>query len=151
MGVRQNKHTCSGGLILIIGLGAAIRGSQYPVGTLHRMGPGFFPTMLGLILAVLGLATTLSGQWEQSPVTPARQKPQRRAWFCICASLVAFVVVGRYGGLLPATAATVFVAAMGDGGNTVSTAMLLACSVTAVCIVVFWWALHLQFPLFAWG
>jgi hypothetical protein len=45
----------------------------------------------------------------------------------------------------------VFIAALGDRQNSVKAAFYLALSITAVSVVVFWWALQVQFPLFNWG
>jgi len=45
----------------------------------------------------------------------------------------------------------VFIGALGDRENTLTSAAMLAAACSAVCVVVFWWALHLQFPLFQWG
>ena len=40
----SNKDYYGGALMMLIGLAAVIQGRQYPVGTLSRMGPGFFPS-----------------------------------------------------------------------------------------------------------
>jgi hypothetical protein len=89
---------------------------------------------------------------RSAPVaTLARLRPEWRGWFCICASIVAFVVLGNYGGLLPASFATVFIAALGDRKNSLAAALALAAAMTLVCFVVFWWLLRLQLPLFQWG
>jgi hypothetical protein len=77
--------------------------------------------------------------------------PEWRGWFCIGASIVAFVALGKYGGLLPATFAIVFISALGDRQNTVASVAVLALACAVVCVVVFWWALQIQFPLFQWG
>jgi hypothetical protein len=61
------------------------------------------------------------------------------------------VLVGKFGGLLPATFAIVFIAALGDRDNSIQSAAVLASAMCAICIVVFWWALQLQLPLFQWG
>src|SRR6202051_5100711 len=45
----------AGGLMLLIGVGAAVTGTGYKFGTLARMGPGFMPVVLGVVLAFLGL------------------------------------------------------------------------------------------------
>jgi putative tricarboxylic transport membrane protein len=45
----------AGGLMLLLGTGAAVTGSGYKFGSLARMGPGFMPVMLGILLAFLGI------------------------------------------------------------------------------------------------
>lgn len=43
--------------MLLIGLGVALKGwSSYRLGTLMHTGPGFLPTALGAILALIGIA-----------------------------------------------------------------------------------------------
>ena len=73
------------------------------------------------------------------------------AEFCIVLSIVAFIVFGTYGGLLPATFAVVFISALGDRQNTLKSAFVLAVAMSIISVVIFWWALKLQFPLFTWG
>ena len=80
----------------------------------------------------------------------ARLRPEWRGWFCICAGVVAFAVLGRYGGLVPATFASVFIAALGDRKNSLLASLVLAAAMTVVCVVVFWWLLKIQLPLFGW-
>lgn len=147
----RNKDYYGGALMMTIGLAAAYQGMHYPVGTLARMGPGFFPLALGLILACVGLAIAVSGRWATSAADLKPRPPEWRGWFCICASIVAFAVIGKYGGLLPATFAIVFIAALGDRQNTLLNAVVLASAISLICVIVFWWGLQLQLPLFGWG
>jgi hypothetical protein len=162
---KYNKDYYGGGLMILIGLGVLLQGMKYKVGTLNRMGAGFFPVALGALLALTGTAIALSAKYaakqaakRASPVAaagvPADEKtpaPQWRGWICITLSIVAFVVLGKYGGLLPATFSVVFIAAMGDRQNSIRSALVLSLAMALVAVVVFWWALQLQFPLFQWG
>jgi hypothetical protein len=149
---QYNRDYYGGALMLLIGLAAAIQGSRYPVGTLSHMGPGFFPTALGVILACLGIAIAFGAR--RTPKDAPEEKPlapEWRGWACIIASVVAFIVVAKWGGFVPATFAITFISAMGDRDNTVREAALLAVAMAAVCVAVFWWALKMPFPLFGWG
>jgi hypothetical protein len=137
--------------MIALGLAAAVQGSSYPIGSLSRMGPGFFPVALGVILALAGLAIAVTARFEENAVDAKSLAPEWRGWFCICAGIVAFVVLGKYGGLVPATFAIVFVSALGDRENSLAGAALLALACVVVAIVVFRFALQLQFPLFQWG
>jgi hypothetical protein len=147
----SNRDYYGGALMIAIGLGAVVQGRQYPIGTLSRMGPGFFPVALGAILAFTGLAIIVTARFAARPAEDARLPPEWRGWFCIGLSLIAFVVLGKYGGLVPATFAVVFIAGLADRENTIVAAMVLALATVAICIVVFWWALQMNFPLFGWG
>jgi hypothetical protein len=148
---KYNKDYYGGGLMMLLGLGAVLQGMTYQVGTLSRMGPGFFPVALGGLLALTGALIALTAKGAVPEADEKVLPPEWRGWICISLSIVAFVVLGTYGGLLPATFAVVFIAAMGDRQNTVKSALLLSLSMVVVAVVVFWWALQIQFPLFRWG
>ncbi|MDR3522163.1 MAG: tripartite tricarboxylate transporter TctB family protein [Acidocella sp.] len=145
------KDILGGGLMLVIGLGTCWQAAQYELGSLQQMGPGFFPMSLGVILAVTGLLILISGLRTAPEMPRMKWQPQWRGWLCICTSLVAFVVIGNFFGLLPATFSTVLIAAFGDRKNSLAAAIILAACMTLVCLIVFWWLLQVQFPLFKWG
>ncbi len=150
---KYNKDHGGGALMFVLGLGAMFQGMSYKVGSLSRMGPGFFPMALGILLALMGAAIffTAHKNEDDAKIKEEPLPPEWRAWFLIVLSLVAFIVFGIYGGLLPATFAVVFISAMADRENTVKQAVLLSLALSVVCVVVFWWALDMQFPLFRWG
>jgi hypothetical protein len=75
---------------------------------------------------------------------------QWRGWLCIVGGVLSFVVLGEHGGLVPATFASVFVAALGDRRNSWRAAAALAALMTLLGTVVFHYGLHLLLPLFAW-
>ena len=52
----RKRDFYAGGLMMLLGLGVALKGSSYRAGTLMHMGPGFMPTALGIILVLLGIA-----------------------------------------------------------------------------------------------
>jgi hypothetical protein len=149
---RWNKDYYGGGLMLLLGLGAIWKGFDYHIGTLSRMGPGYFPVGVGAILALMGILI-MAGAIRQPAEQGAKTShpPEWRGWSAIVLGTIAFIVFGRYGGLLPATFAIVFISALGDRQNTVKSAFILAAAMVVVCLVVFSWALQLQFPLFRWG
>ncbi|WP_322102288.1 tripartite tricarboxylate transporter TctB family protein [Paraburkholderia sp. J41] len=140
-----------GALMLLIGLGAVVQGMQYGVGTVTHMQSGFFPVALGCVLALLGLVIAAGARKNAAGPQEEVLPPEWRGWICITLGILAFLVLGRYGGLVPATFAIVFVSALGDRDNTVRSAFLLAIAICAIAVVLFWWALKLPFPLFSWG
>ncbi|HEX7639775.1 MAG TPA: tripartite tricarboxylate transporter TctB family protein, partial [Burkholderiaceae bacterium] len=75
---------------------------------------------------------------------------QWRGWACIVGGVAAFVLLGEHGGLVPASFVSVFVAALGDRGNRVRDAALLAAGMTVFGVLVFHQGLHVLLPLFAW-
>ena len=105
---------------------------------------------MGVILAVVG--TLIIATAKRPAAGPqAGLAPEWRGWLCISAGIGAFVIIGQYGGLIPATLAIVFISALGDRQNTWVGAAVLAMAMTAICVVVFWWLLQVPFPLLRWG
>ena len=50
--IRSPKDFCAGLIYLAIGLGAIYIGRELPMGTALKMGPAYFPTVLGWLLVV---------------------------------------------------------------------------------------------------
>jgi len=155
--IHVKKDYYGGALMVFVGLVAAYAGFGYNVGTPARMGPGFFPVSVGLLLALTGLLIALSARSVKPQPAPGHghghghSLPDLRGSICIILSVLAFLLFGIYGGLVPATFAIVFISALGDRENTVTQAVLLALAMCMVSVIVFWWALRLQLPLFQWG
>src|ERR1700761_3330559 len=139
----------AGGLMMLLGIGAAVTGSGYKFGTLARMGPGFMPVVLGIVLAFLGIliAGTALGSSEPDDKKFLPDNPQWFGWLCILAGPVLFIVVGYYGGMIPAIFACVFVSALGDKTATYKSSFVLALVVTVFGVLLFHYLLNIPFPL----
>jgi len=154
---RVKKDYYGGTLIIIIGLLAVYAGLDYRTGTAARMGPGYFPVGIGVLLAITGLLIVLSARGDNAPAKKTaghghnHDIPDLRGGVCIVLGILAFLLFGVYGGLVPATFAIVFISALGDRSNTLTQALLLSLAMCVVAVVVFWWGLQLQLPLFQWG
>lgn len=145
----------AGGLMLLLGLGIAVKGSTYRGGTLMHMGPGFLPTALGIILVLLGIviaAASLAGDGDGDShgqsILP--EQPQWWAWFCILMSPVAFIFFGRYFGMAPGTFACVFIAALGDKTASWKGTIILASVVTVFGVSLFSYFLQVPMPILTW-
>lgn len=151
---RSKIDLAGGAIIALLGVGAILEGMKYSVGTLARMGPGFFPVWLGIILILLGLlvaATADPVAEEDMEHDISKDPPEWRGWGCVVAGVIAFIIVGRWGGLVPATFALVLISAMGDRETTFFKSVILAIGVTIVGTFIFSYLLQLQFPMFRWG
>jgi uncharacterized membrane protein YhdT len=139
----------AGGLMLLLGVGAAVTGSGYKFGTLARMGPGFMPVVLGIVLAFMGIliaGTALaSSEPDDSKFLP--NSPQWFGWACIVAGPIMFIILGHYGGMIPAVFACVFVSALGDKTATYKSSFILALGVTVFGVLLFHYLLNIPFPL----
>lgn len=144
----QRRDYYAGALIMLLGAGAAIIGSRYTIGSLTRMGPGFFPTTLGILLAVIGVFIAGSASYGSKPDTvEASLRPDWRGWLCIVSGAGLFIILASRAGLVPATLACVFVAALGDRSNNWKNALGLAVGVTIFGTLLFAYGLRVQIPL----
>ncbi len=146
---KWSKDLFAGALMVLVGLASVGGGLRLHIGTLMHMGPGFFPVAVGVVLTLVGIAIALTGMRDGGPAIAAIQ-PDWRGWGCIVASMVAFIVLAAYGGLVPATFAVVFIAALGDRKNNLRQSLWLSLGMIAVSVIVFRWGLKLQLPLFGW-
>ncbi|WP_353193340.1 tripartite tricarboxylate transporter TctB family protein [Pandoraea pnomenusa] len=150
-----NRDHFGGGLMLVAGLAVVMIGRNYEVGSLRSMGPGFFPVMLGVVLALIGIAIAAGAKPVQEAADESGShpefKPEWRGWICIILSVVAFVVLGEYFGFIPAVFAVVLISALGDRENTIGRVVLLSLAATVFGVIVFSWLLKVQMPLLVWG
>ena len=150
----RKKDFYAGGLMILLGLGIALKGATYRTGTLMHMGPGFLPTALGVILILIGIAIGAAalaqsdGEHDESILPP---NPQWWAWGCILLSPVFFIVFGRYFGMAPGTFACVFIAALGDRTATWLSTIVLSTVVTVFGVGLFSYFLQVPMPIFTLG
>lgn len=142
--------------VLLIAIGVAVFaiGVRYRMGTLVHMGAGYIPVVLGVIMTSVGLLLGIlakAGTPQEVAEQKLRKPPDARGVLCILLAIVAFVVLGAYGGLIPATFASVFIAALGDRHNTWRSASLLAVTMVVFGVIVFHFGLRVQLALFKWG
>lgn len=55
MKIRNQRDFGAGIMYMVIGLFFAIMATNYPMGTAAKMGPGYFPFYLGILMFLLGL------------------------------------------------------------------------------------------------
>src|SRR6202012_3963962 len=102
---------------------------HYPMGSLLRMGPGFFPSVIAVLIVLLGLALTASprrAQWG-----PASIRIQWRSVLAVAAGVILFAVSLERAGLVPATLLLVLVSSLAEPNWRPRRAAILAVVVTA--------------------
>ena len=145
-----NKDRVGAGLLILIGAAVVARGLSYRMGALTRMGAGFIPVVLGTLMILVGVAIAVTA--EPGDFGTKESLPTEwRGWLCVLGGVIGFVVFGVYGGLVPATFLSVFIAAMGDRTNSIRDAVILAAGVTLAGVLIFVYGLSMTFPLFTWG
>jgi len=111
MKIKSPKDFWAGVMFLGFGLFFAIWAPIfYQMGTAVRMGPAYFPTVLGGMLAVLGLIVLLGSFAIQGPPVPAFSY---RPLILVSVACVLYGYLMKPLGLVGATAALVYVSAFG--------------------------------------
>jgi len=151
----RKRDFYAGGLMVLLGLGIALKGSTYRAGTLMHMGPGFLPTALGILLVLLGITIGITALPSVEPGSEQDQRilpehPQWWAWFCILMSPVLFIFFGHYFGMIPGTFACVFIAALGDKTATWKSTIVLSTVVTTFGVSLFSYFLQVPMPILTW-
>ena len=65
--IKNQKDFWAGILFICFGLGAVVVARENALGTLSRMGPAYFPTILGAMLAILGAVVSLRALVVRAP------------------------------------------------------------------------------------
>ncbi len=94
MRIRNHRDFWSGMMFLVLGVLFVIFSQAYQLGTPARMGPGFFPTALGALMAILGLAIT----WVSTAASNRQERVGRIGWRELFLILVS---VGVFAAALP--------------------------------------------------
>ena len=104
----ERKDFWSGVMLIAIGGSALLIARNYQFGSSLRMGPGYFPALLGLVLAGIGAALIIQGFIAKvaDPIEPRSLEPL----FLVLASVVSFgFLVERVGLIIAITVAILLV------------------------------------------
>jgi hypothetical protein len=153
--IKSQKDFFSGLMFMSVGAAFAWGATKYSVGTGARMGPGYFPLMLGLLLAVLGSVITFKSLVVE---TEGGDKVGSWAWkplvFIILANLSFGVLLAGLPSIkLPAMGMIVgiyvltFIASMAEPGWKVKNTFILSTILAIGSYIAFVVILKLQFPV----
>jgi hypothetical protein len=144
MRIRSPRDFWAG--LLFVGIAALFIGlaSQYRFGDAHRMGPGYFPIMVGVLLAILGAVVAGRALVLDGPPLP-RFNPRP-----LLLTLVAVVLFGltiERLGLAAAIFVLVMVSAFADRDVRLLPSLALAVLLIVFSVASFVWLLGLPLPV----
>jgi len=139
-----SKDFWAGVMLIAIGVTAAVLARDYPFGTTFRMGPGYFPTVLGGVLTLFGLYLMVKSLRKSDPIVG---NWSLRALIVLPLSLVLFGVLMDRAGFIPALAVLVFGSAAAGTQFKLVEVALLTVVLTVFCTALFIWGLGLPYPL----
>jgi uncharacterized membrane protein YidH (DUF202 family) len=117
------------------------------MGTPARMGPGFFPFYLGVILTLLGIMISMGGLKVHPDDRGKVEKFHWKPIFWVLASIVVFGLVLKIVGMLIAGLLLVIGASIGSHDFKLKPVLILAVALVIFCALVFVWGLKLPIPL----
>lgn len=143
---RDYRDIFSGLALVIIGLAFAWYATDYRLGTVARVGPGFPPLVVGLIVAGLGAVIAVAGarRW----VEPG-ERFALRPFIAIIGAIALFAATVRTLGLVPATVLLVAAATFATGRFQPRYVALLAAALTGLAYVIFIAILGLPIMVFS--
>ncbi len=155
MNIKSQKDFFAGLMFMGVGVAFAWGATTYNVGTGARMGPGYFPLMLGIMLALIGVVITFKALVVE---TVGGDKIGKWAWKPLFYIIAANVVFGMLlaglpainfpaFGMIVAIYALTFIASIAEPGWKFKTTFILATVLAIGSYLAFVLALKLQFPV----
>jgi hypothetical protein len=142
-------------MFIVVGAAFALGASSYSIGTGARMGPGYFPLVLGVLLAIIGIAVTFTSLVVE---TEDGDKVGKFAWkplfFIITANLVFGACIGGLPmiglkplGLIVGIYLLTYIASHAGDEHKFKEVAILATVLALLSCVAFIVLLKLQFPV----
>jgi len=148
---RTNKDLWAG--LMYIGTGALGMwiARDYPFGSALRMGPGYFPSVLGGIMVVMGIYVIALGLRKDHEKIQGNLS--LRALIVLPLSMVVFGILMEEAGFIPAMAALIPISAAAGRDFKWLEVVPLTIALTIACAAGFIFALGLPYPLIKgmWG
>jgi|SRR5215469_15870696 hypothetical protein len=142
--IRSEKEFWAGLIYIFFGASAIIVGRDYPMGTAFRMGPAYFPTILGGLLVLIGVVAVIrSFVVAGAPI--GRFAIRGLLFVSVSIFLFGFLVRGL--GLAVALPVLVIVSAYASTKFRWGPMLIMAIGVTVFCVVVFLKGLGIPLPV----
>ena len=142
--IRNPKDFWAGLLFASVGLAAIVLGSRYNLGTAARMGPGYFPRILGMLLILLGAIIALRALRVDGPAIP----PWR--WWStgmVLGSVVLFGLIVNTVGLALSTVILIVLASSASSEFRWKESLVSGVFLAVLAVSVFVIGLKLQLPI----
>ncbi|MEO1902705.1 MAG: tripartite tricarboxylate transporter TctB family protein [Alcanivorax sp.] len=139
-------QVCAALLLGLLGLYVIAQGSGYDMGSLRRMGPGFFPVMIGSVLVLFAVLLVLE-VWHS--------EKEKNFWIprpilAITAGFVAFAALLERAGLVPATVALVLLVSLAEKPVRPVAAVATAVGLSVLGVLVFVYGFGIPVSAFEW-
>ena len=155
MKIKSQKDFFAGLMFTVVGIAFAWGATTYSVGSGARMGPGYFPLMLGILLGILGIIVIFGSLTiETVDGEPVGSIAWRPLGYIIGANLVFGILLGGLPsiglpamGLIAAIYALVLIAGLAGEQYHIKSSLILATILAVGSYVAFVVLLKLQFQV----
>lgn len=142
--IRNPRDFWAGVLFVAFGTAAVILGSRYNLGTAARMGPGYFPRILGMLLIALGAIISVRGlRTDGAAISAWRLRPT----LIVLGSVVLFGLIVNRAGLALSTVVLIMLASAASSEFRWKEALVSGVFLAALAVAVFIVGLKLQLPI----
>ncbi len=119
---------------------------QYDMGTAARMGPAYFPTILGGLMFLLGVIVLIEGlavETADGKIEPWNFK----ALGYVLGSVIAFGLLLRPAGMVVALFVLIVISSLGGHEFKLRDVLFLTVGLTLMVLAVFIWGLQMTIPI----
>lgn len=142
----RSKDFWAGLFLMAFGAGAVVVARNYPLGTSLRMGAGFFPTMLGMVLVLFGAILAARSHTSTDRID-GNWSP--RAFIVVPLAVAAFGFLLDRVGFAPALLVLLIGSAAAGSEFRLAEVLVMAVVLTVACSAVFVWGLGLPYRIIA--
>ena len=144
MKIRGGKDLYAGMIFIVCGLAAVLGSGQYKLGSAARMGPGYFPTLLGGLLAVLGLIIAIRALWSPGEMAP---RWGLRPLLLVIGAVISFGILVQPLGLVVATLVMIVISCLGGRELHIKEVFVLCLVLVMIAVLLFAWGLGIPFKV----
>lgn len=146
MQLRNRRDLWAGIMFTFTGLLFIALSQQYPMGTAAKMGPGYFPTVLGGLMAVLGIIVLLGAYSKSNQITHVTQF-MFRPTVMLLGGVALFAGLLNTMGMVVSLIALILISAVASHEFRLKDTLMSIVVLAIMAWVVFVWGLELQFPV----
>ena len=146
MQIKKEKDFWAGIMFMTFGAFFACVGMQYRIGIAAKMGPGYFPTVLGVIVILLGIVMSVGALFGK--ITDEKVvKFHLPTLLLILGSIVMFGLLLKPFGLIFSMLILIAISSYASNEFSWKATLLSAVVLIVICLVVFVWLVNLEFQL----
>jgi hypothetical protein len=147
--IKSQEDFWAGLMFIGFGLLAVVVARDYPFGSTMRMGPGYFPTVLGGLMIVMGAIISIRSTWVTGE--GIRRFGWRGLFFLSLAfATYGFLIDTMDVGFVISIAAVVILSTLASREFNWVESLWLAALLVLGTVAVFIWGLDMPYPLFWW-